>query len=136
MRHLFVDTFYLIALAHPRDQWHERVLTFSRALHDYRLYTIDEVLAEFLTACSSLGPRIRQRASQTVRNALQDRQWTVLPQSRSSFLEALTLYEARPDKEYSLTDCIAMHVMRREGLTDVLNNDHHFTQEGFHVLFP
>ena len=136
MRHLFVDTFYLIALAHPRDQWCERVLMFSRSLRDYRLYTVDEVLAEFLTACSSSGPRIRQRASQAVRNALHDRQWTVLPQSRSSFLEALMLYEARPDKEYGLTDCIAMHVMRREGLTEVLTNDHHFTQEGFHILFP
>jgi hypothetical protein len=29
-----------------------------------------------------------------------------------------------------------MQVMRREGLTDVLSNDHHFTQEGFQVLFP
>ena len=136
MRHLFVDTFYLIALAHPRDQWRERVLTFSRSLGAHRLYTVDEVLAEFLTACSSSGPHIRQRAVRTVRNALQDRQWTVIPQSRASFLEALTLYEARPDKEYSLTDCIAMHVMRREGLTDVLTNDHHFTQEGFRILFP
>ena len=46
MRHLFVDTFYLIALAHPRDQWRERVLTFSRSLRDYRLFTVDEVLAD------------------------------------------------------------------------------------------
>jgi predicted nucleic acid-binding protein len=29
-----------------------------------------------------------------------------------------------------------METMRREGLTDVLTNDHHFTQEGFHILFP
>ena len=50
--------------------------------------------------------------------------------------DALTLYEARPDKEYSLTDCIAMQTMRREGLTEVLTNDHHFTQEGFSILFP
>jgi uncharacterized protein len=136
MRRLFVDTFYLIALAHLRDQWRPRVLAFSRALRDYHLYTVDEVLAEFLTACSSSGTRIRQRAGQTVRTALQDRQWTVFPQSRSSLLDALTLYEARPDKEYSLTDCIAMQTMRREGLTEVLTNDHHFTQEGFSILFP
>jgi len=51
-------------------------------------------------------------------------------------LEALALYEARPDKFYSLTDCHSMQVMRREGLTDVLTNDHHFTQEGFHIVFP
>lgn len=76
MRHLFVDTFYLIALAHRRDQWRERVLTFSQSLRDYRLYTVDEVLAEFLTACSSSGARIRQQAGQVVRQALQDQQWT------------------------------------------------------------
>jgi predicted nucleic acid-binding protein len=45
------------------------------------------------------------------------------------------LYEQRPDKAYSLTDCISMQVMRREGLTEVLTNDHHFIQEGFRVLF-
>ena len=28
-----------------------------------------------------------------------------------------------------------MQVMRREGLTEVLTNDRHFTQEGFHILF-
>ena len=63
-------------------------------------------------------------------------QWTVFPQSRASLLDALTLYESRPDKEYSLTDCISMQTMRREGLTEVLTNDHHFTQEGFRILFP
>ena len=135
MRRFFVDTFYLLALAHPHDQWRERVLTFSRSLEDYHLYIVDEVLAEFLTACSSSGPHIRQQAARTVKQALDDRQWTVFPQSRASLLEALTLYESRPDKEYSLTDCIAMHAMRREGLTDVLSNDHHFTQEGFHLVF-
>jgi predicted nucleic acid-binding protein len=29
-----------------------------------------------------------------------------------------------------------MLVMRREGLTDVLTNDRHFTQEGFRIMFP
>jgi predicted nucleic acid-binding protein len=51
-------------------------------------------------------------------------------------LDALTLYESRPDKEYSLTDCISMQTMRRARLTEVLTNDHHFTQEGFTILFP
>ena len=41
MRHLFVDTFYLIALSYQRDQWHQRVMIFSRRLTDYRLYTVD-----------------------------------------------------------------------------------------------
>jgi hypothetical protein len=32
IRHLFVDNFYLVALAHRRDQWHAEELEFSRSL--------------------------------------------------------------------------------------------------------
>lgn len=59
----------------------------------------------------------------------------ILPQSRETFLAGLQLYRARPDKGYSLVDCISMQTMRREGLTDVLTNDKHFEQEGFNALF-
>ena len=59
----------------------------------------------------------------------------VVPQSHESFLDGLALYEARPDKGYSLTDCISMQTMRREGLTDALTNDRHFEQEGFRAVF-
>jgi hypothetical protein len=55
MRRFFVDTFYLIALSNRRDQWHQCVVTFSRALRDVRLYTVAEVLAAFLTFSSTLG---------------------------------------------------------------------------------
>ena len=135
MRRLFVDTFYMIALSSSRDQWHQLVVTFSQSLADYRLYTVDEVLDEFLSFCSTAGAHIRTEVARTVRNALNDPQWMVFPQSRTSFLDALTFYESRPDKEYSLTDCISMQTMRREGITEVLTNDHHFTQEAFHILF-
>ena len=47
----------------------------------------------------------------------------------------MALYGARPDKGYSLVDCISMEAMRREGLTEVLTNDRHFEQEGFRTLF-
>jgi len=50
-------------------------------------------------------------------------------------MAGLDLYRARLDKGYSLTDCISMQIMRREGLTDVLTNDRHFEQEGFRALF-
>jgi predicted nucleic acid-binding protein len=59
----------------------------------------------------------------------------VIPQSHESFLAGLDLYRARPDKGYSLTDCVSMQAMRREGLRDALTNDRHFEQEGFRALF-
>jgi predicted nucleic acid-binding protein len=135
MRRLFVDTFYLVALAHHSDQWHAEVMAFSRSLENVRLYTVDEVLVEFLTACSGSGARIRTGAARTVRQALDDGQWTMIPQSRQSLLDALDFYESRRDKAYSLTDCASMQAMRREGIAEVLTNDHHFAQEGFRVRF-
>ena len=136
MPRYFVDTFYWVALSDPRDQWHARVLAFSQALSDYHLYTVDEVLAEYLTFYSAARPHVRADSVQTVRDILRDPHVTVMPQSHASFLDALAFYASRLDKQYSLTDCVAMQAMRREGLTDVLTNDHHFTQESLHILFP
>jgi uncharacterized protein len=45
----------------------------------------------------------------------------------------LALYDARPDKERSLTDCISFVVMADEALTDALTGDKHFEQAGFGV---
>ena len=55
-------------------------------------------------------------------------------QSHQTFDAGLALYKARPDKGYSLVDCISMETMRREGITEVLTHDAHFTQEGFTIL--
>jgi predicted nucleic acid-binding protein len=46
----------------------------------------------------------------------------------------MDLYLNRPDKEWSLTDCISFVVMEREGLTDALTGDNHYEQAGFVAL--
>jgi len=135
MRPLFADTFYWIALLNRREAWYSRVVALSRTLGTRRLLTTEWVLAEFLAFYSAGGAVTRQRATAGTRQIRQDLQIDVLPPSQATFLDGLALYESRLDKHYSLTDCISMHVMRREGLTEVLTNDHHFTQEGFHILF-
>ena len=45
------------------------------------------------------------------------------------------LYEARPDKDWSLTDCISFAVMSERGLSEALTADHHFEQAGFRAVF-
>jgi predicted nucleic acid-binding protein len=135
MQRYFVDTFYLVAISNPRDQGHRRAMAFSQSLEDYHLYTVDEVLAEYLTFFSTARPHVREQAAVTAQDLLKDPTITVIPQSRTSFETALTFYASRLDKHYSHTDCVSMLAMRREGLIDVLTNDHHFTQEGFRILF-
>ncbi len=134
MRIVFVDTFYWVALANPRDDWHARVKDFSQSLEQTRFITTDEILVEFLALLRNLGPEMRRAAVRLARGVLQDPNTRVIPQTRTSFLSGLALYEARPDKEYSLTDCISMQTMREQGLTEVLTNDRHFNQEGFTLL--
>lgn len=135
MREVFVDTFYWVALANPRDQWHDGVKKFSESLEQTRFLTTDEVLVEFLTLLSSLGPEMRQAAVRLSRGIMNDANIRVIPQTRTSFSSGLALYEARPDKQYSLTDCVSMQTMRELGVIEVLINDRHFAQEGFTILF-
>jgi predicted nucleic acid-binding protein len=92
---------------------------------------MEEVFDEFLAHLSKHGPILRGVAVRTVEEALSDPSAIVKPQSHQSFLDGLALYKARPDKGYSLTDCISMVVMRQEGIREILTHDDHFTQEGF-----
>ena len=105
-----------------------------RSLGQATLVTTEEVLDEFLTYYSGHGPVLRNIAAQTVEDALADPLVIVRPQTHQSFLDGFALYKARPDKEYSLTDCISMEAMRQEGITEILTHDNHFTQEGFTIL--
>jgi uncharacterized protein len=134
MRRVFADAVYWIAAANRKDQWHAKVVTIIRSLGRVTLVTTEEVLDEFLTHYSGHGPALRNVAARTVDKALLNPLVIVHPQSHQSFLDGLALYKARPDKEYSLTDCISMEAMRQEGISEILTHDGHFTQEGFTIL--
>jgi predicted nucleic acid-binding protein len=131
---IFADTFYWIALTNKRDSAHRAVMDFTATLGPRTVVTSDEVLTEFLAFCAS-DERLRAVAGRAVSGLLSNPDIRVIAQSRNSFVEGLALYNSRPDKGYSLTDCISMQTMRREGLTDALTNDRHFQQEGFQALF-
>ena len=134
MRAVLADTFYWVALTNPADSHYQDAGALDDLLIGASIYTTDEVLAEFLTFFAG-NAWLRNRAAQTVLLLLQDPDVHVIPQSRESFLAGLELYRQRPDKSYSLTDCISMQTMHRHGITEALTNDHDFEQEGFHVLF-
>ena len=134
MRRLFADSMYWIAIANHKDQWHAKSVHVMQSLGQVTLVTTEEVLDEFLTYYSGHGHILRYNAAQTVEDALADPLVIVRPQTHQSFLDGFALYKARPDKEYSLTDCISMEAMRAEGITEILTHDGHFAQEGFTIL--
>jgi predicted nucleic acid-binding protein len=134
MSALFADTFYWIALSDTADSSHRRALEIT-SKRNWSIVTTDEVLAEFLTFFAKAPEPMRRKAVINAQHILSAPGVRVVPQSRESFLSGMSLYAQRPDKGYSLTDCISMQTMRREGLTQALTNDRHFEQEGFRALF-
>lgn len=56
MTSVFADTLYWVAVAAPRDQWHQPALTARALLGPVQIITTDEILVEFLTALSTGGP--------------------------------------------------------------------------------
>jgi hypothetical protein len=58
----------------------------------------------------------------------------VVPPTQALFDLGFDLYVRRPDKDWSLTDCISFVVMRENGLAEALTGDQHFEQAGFKAL--
>src|SRR5438477_9797613 len=108
----FADTFWWIAAANPNDAWHARVLAWEAVHPNAQFVTTEEILSELLTWFAGTVPAGRAHASAVVRGIMGDPSTRVLPQTSADFAAALALYEARPDKAYSLTDCRSMVVLR------------------------
>lgn len=135
MRTILADTSYWVALIDSNDQWHEKATAISKSLSNESLLTTDEVLTEVLAFFSAYSSKTRQRVLQFVLDLINATAHVdVSEQSRASFLAGLSLYERRPDKSYSLVDCISMQLMKDEGITESLTTDGHFMQEGFTIL--
>ena len=134
MKTVFADTQYWVAIASPQDQLHGEARRAGEALGPCRILTTEEVLAELLTFFCRMGPTWRQKAVRLVRHIQASAHIEVMPQSHGSFEGGVGLYAQRPDKEYSLIDCISMATMRRRGIREVLTHDRHFSQEGFAAL--
>jgi predicted nucleic acid-binding protein len=132
LRRVFADTLYWLAVFLPGDTWADAA--YGVDLSNTLLVTTEDVLSEFLTAVSSHGDHTRRLACRLVRDILKDSSVEVIVQSHESFLAGLALYERRPDKQYSLVDCISMNIMRQKGIHEILTHDRHFSQEGFRRL--
>ena len=133
MRGYFVDTWYLIALADLSDSHHRQARRLDVTISGISLVTHDAIFTEFLTYFAAGGRNSRSKAVAFVRD-LMGRADCKVERASDLFAAALSHYSQRPDKEYSLVDCMSMVLMRERGITHVLTNDHHFRQEGFTVV--
>jgi len=132
MTPVFADSFYFIALVNPRDPAHARAGAFST--NDPRpVVTGHWVLTEVADglARSAVGRQVFEQLVRSLEGRIDVR---LMPFADELFAAGLDLYARRPDKEWSLTDCVSFVVMEREGITDALTGDRHFEQAGFVAL--
>jgi predicted nucleic acid-binding protein len=97
------------------------------------MLTTDWVLTELADGLAE-SPRGRIEFLATLADLKADAEVTIVPCDRGLMEEGVNLYGQRPDKKWSLTDCISFVTMKRAGVTDALTGDHHFEQAGFVAL--
>jgi uncharacterized protein len=131
MNGVFADAFYYIALINPADQYHAAVVRMTRTL-GRPVFTTTWVFLEVADALCRSG--LRGQTHQSLIKIAADRETRIIPADEQWYAKGMALYGARPDKEWSLTDCISFAVMTDLGLTEALTGDHHFEQAGFRAL--
>ena len=134
MKAVFADTGYWIAISNPHDTLYDRARQVSRSLPSKRIITSEMVFAEFLNDFGQRGEFLRTLAARLVQRSRDDANVVVVSQTSRQFREALTKYETRRDKAWSLTDCASFGIMERYRLTAALSYDRHFEQAGFAAL--
>jgi uncharacterized protein len=135
MKAIFADTFYWIALLNSEDTWHSRVVELSQEISDSPLVITDGIIDEIFAYYSKRGDFMRAKVSELYKSITKDPNIQFISYTAEIRQKGIELYEQRPDKGYSLTDCISMIIMKKMDILEVLSNDKHFTQEGFIILF-
>jgi hypothetical protein len=124
----FADTAFWVALVAKQDQYNERAQKWSLRIRG-RIVTTAAVLLE--TANTLARPPWRAAAI-TLMDYVQNRAGLeIVALSPDLWRRGWDLYRNRPDKAWSLTDCISFLVMEDANLLDALTPDEHFRQAGF-----
>jgi len=132
---IFLNSSGLIALIHRGDALHERAKGCYASLGCQKRVTTVAVLIECLNFLSRapLRPHVVALWEQ-IQNAVMMGVLEIVPLNEDLFAEGLALFLSRPDKEWSLTDCISLVVMEKRGIRQAFTADRHFAQAGFEAL--
>ena len=129
---VFADTFALIAWLNGSDSAHDLIATYFDEFTG-KLLATEWVLVELADAMSA--PTLRSIVADFLRVMRDDPLFEIVEYDAAVYQAGFDLFIARPDKAWSLTDCISFAVMTKRGITEALTADHHFEQAGFHAIF-
>jgi predicted nucleic acid-binding protein len=128
---IFADSGYYVALLLQTDQAHDRAVEITQQLQS-PIITTAWVLTEVANTFSA--PQFRGDFISLLDDLQADPNVRLIAPDATIFGQGIELYRNRPDKSWSLTDCISFVVMEREEIKDALTGDRHFEQAGFNAL--
>lgn len=133
-RTVLLDTSFIIALENRDDPFHVRAKSLERELmRENAVFCVHwGVLLEIADGYARLDRR--EKGAQLLDMIHQEEGYRVVPLSHELMQLGMTLYRARDDKEWGLTDCLSFVLMEREGITQALSADLHFRQAGFEAM--
>ena len=131
---VFLDTSFSIALSISKDQFHQRAVELTKQVNaaQSQIVTTQAVILEIGNALSKI--KYRQSAVGIIEFFKNDPNVTIVSLSDKLYDEGFELFSNRPDKEWSLVDCISFVVMRERNIEAALTADEHFIQAGFRAL--
>lgn len=132
MTEWFADSYYFLALRNARDEGHKKAVEITDQVKQKRLVTSEWVLTEVGDALSK--PANRKGFSDLLVMLMSNPKVVVVEATHSLFEKGVTLFENRPDKGWSVTDCISFEIMSKRSIVEALTADHHFEQAGFVCL--
>jgi predicted nucleic acid-binding protein len=114
---ILVDTGFFLALSQPRDALHPRAVAWANAVTEPLLVT-EYVLWETVNGPSKAADR--PKAHVLLHEVRASGNYEIVSASPEVFEAGLRLHAARPDKDWSLTDCLSFWVMLDRQLTRAL----------------
>jgi uncharacterized protein len=131
MIEVFADSYFYLALANPQDRAHARALTAlkdTKGIHETHSWVLGEV------AGGLSAPANRPRFLQLLAFLRSNSRVILLPPTQELFDAGVDLFSKRPDKDWSLVDCISFHVMMSRGIRLALTGDKDYEQAGFQAV--
>jgi predicted nucleic acid-binding protein len=130
----FADTSFWMALSRKRDQYNRHAIAWNQFVIRTKssIVTTEAVLWEWLNGLSDASTR--GVAAEGYRRAHADARIEVVTFQPELIDSAVQLYRNRPDKDWSLTDCLSFVVMEWRHLTAALTTVVHFEQAGLEAM--
>lgn len=128
---MLLDTSGLFCMHHAGEPRNSDAITFFEAAATKLTHSF--VLAEFVALTHARGLPRRQTL-EFLAALLDHPEVEMVWVTEEHYDDAIELFDARIDKDYSLCDAVSFVLMREHEIEDALTTDRHFEQEGFRRL--